>query len=229
VGDGFNLRSLCFLLFKLVSENGIGLGAEGADPLAEFREEFVEGLFEDLAVRGQVVDGVMDRCEAGVASGNALKDVVEAFVAAVTAEPIVGDPFLEGVAEFRREDGGVFAQRGVAGGGEVGERGVAVLGPVSGEEVVVDDVADHAGEAPPFRGDEGFEAVRDPVGIGEAVDRPVSDDAVEDGIGKGSTQGFRPPGHEVAEQVSDAGGGVVFGEKEVGEVVQRGDDRCWEK
>lgn len=223
--NGFNLRYLGFLLFKFVLKNGIRLGAEGADPLAEIGEELLEGVFEDLAVRDQVVDRVMDRCEAGMASGDPLEDVVEAFVAAVAAEPIVGDPFLEGVAQFWRKDGGVLAERGVAGGGEIGERDGAMIGPVAGEEVVVDDVGDRSGEAAPFLGDAGFQPVRDPVGVGEAVDRAVADDAVKDGVGKGSAKRLRPAGHEVAEQVADAGGGVVFSEKEVGEVVQWGDDR----
>ena len=67
-GNGFKLRYLCILLFKFVSENGIRLGAEGENPLAEVGEEVVEGVFEDLAVRGKVVDGVVDRRESGMAS-----------------------------------------------------------------------------------------------------------------------------------------------------------------
>lgn len=227
--DEFKLRYLRFLLFKFISENGIRLGAEGADPSAEVGEEPVECFLEDFAVRGQVVDRVMNRREAGMASGDPLEDVVESFVGAVATEPIVGDPFFEGIAEFRREDGGVFAERGVAGGCEIVERDVAMIVPMAGEEVVVDDVGDHPGEAPPLRCDVGLEVDRDPVGVGEAVDGPVSDDAVEDGVGKGAAQGFRPAGHEIAEQVADAGGGVVFGEQQVGEVVQCGDDRWFGK
>ena len=49
---GFNLRYLCSLLFKTLSEKGIRLGAEGADPLAEVGEELAERFLEDLAVRG---------------------------------------------------------------------------------------------------------------------------------------------------------------------------------
>lgn len=64
---GFKLRDLCFLLFEFISENGIRLGAEGADPSAEVGEELLEGLLEDFAVRGEVLDGIMDRCEARVA------------------------------------------------------------------------------------------------------------------------------------------------------------------
>lgn len=202
--DEFKLRYLRFLLFKFISENGIRLGAEGADPSAEVGEEAEERLLEDFAVRGQVVDRVMNRREAGMASGDPLEDVVEAIVGAVAAEPVVGDPIFEGVAEFRREDVCVFAERGVAAGGEVGESEVAVLVPMSGQEVVVDDVGDHSGKAPPFRCDVGLEVDRDPVGVGEAVDRPVTDDAVEDCVGKGAAQGFGPAGHEVAEQVADA-------------------------
>ncbi len=193
--------------------------------MAEVGEELVEGFLEDLAVRGKVVDGVVDRREAGTASGDALEDVVEALLGAIAAEPVVGDPFFEGVAEFRREDGRVFAERGVADGGEFGERDIAVIGPVAGEEVVVDDVGDRPREAPPSWSDAGLEVERDAVGVGEAVDRAVADDAVEHGVGKGAAQGFGPAGHEVAKQIADAGGGVVFGEQQVGEVVQWGDDR----
>ena len=209
-----------------LSENGIRLGAKGADPLSEVGEEPLECLLEDFAVRGQVGDGVMDRSEAGVAPRDALEDVVEAIVRAVAAEPVVGDPFLEGVAEFRREDLGVFAERCVASGGEVVERDVAVILPMSGQEVVVEDVGDHARKAPPSRGDKSLEVDRDPMRVREAVDRAVPDDAVEHGFGKAAAQRFRPARDEVTEQVADAGGGMVFGKEQVGEVVQCAEDRC---
>lgn len=58
------------------------------------------------------------------------------------------------------------------------------------------------------------------MGIGKAVDGAVADDPLQDGIGKMIAQCFRAAGHEVAEQIAGAGGGIVFRQEEVGQVVQ---------
>lgn len=58
------------------------------------------------------------------------------------------------------------------------------------------------------------------MGVREAIDRAMPDDPVEHGLREAAAQGFRPPGHEIAEHVSHPRGGVVFGEQQMGEVVQ---------
>lgn len=50
--------------------------------------------------------------------------------------------------------------------------------PVEGEEVIVDDVDDDSGVAAAFWGEEFFGFVEGWVGVSEAVDGSVGDDAV---------------------------------------------------
>lgn len=109
-------------------------------------------------------------------------------------------------------------QIGVAGGDEVPERYCAMLVPAPGEEMIVDQIDDHSGEAAAFRGDERFQIRGDRMLIGEAIDGAVADDALHHR--QRQRQRLRSPGDEVAEQVADARKGVVFGQQQVGEVVQ---------
>jgi branched-chain amino acid aminotransferase len=166
----------------------------------------------------EIADGRSDRREPPIPERHAAEDLIKPAVGAVVAEPIVGDAFFQCVRQLRREQRGMGSQVAIAGADEVPERNRGELVPAAGEEVIVDQIDDHSGEAAAFRGDEPFQPGGHGVLVGLAVDRPVADDALHHR--QRQRQRFRPAGHEVAEQVADARKGVVFGKQQVGEVVQ---------
>jgi hypothetical protein len=75
---------------------------EAADPRLQFREEVEEAGFEGVAMLLQVFDGIPDRRKARATQGDAVEDVIETFIAAVVAEPVVGNALLQTVGQFGR-------------------------------------------------------------------------------------------------------------------------------
>lgn len=204
------------------------LRAEFSDPGDEIRKKLVEGGFKHRAVLLEILHGIPDRAEAMVPQGDPVKHAIETLVGAVVAEPVILDPGLKGSTEFRRQDSVMLPQGTIALIDEGPEGQGTELRPAPGQEVIMDDITDHPGKAPPRRSDRRPQPGGDPVGIGEAIDRPVADDSVENRLRKPAMQGFRPAGHEVAEKAAHAGAGIVFGEEEVGQVVQARANGAWE-
>ena len=139
----------------------------------------------------EVGAGFLDGCELGVAAGEVMEGGLKAFLGLVAGEPVVFPHAVEEAEGFGGHEGFLPGEGLVGLGDEAVEREVAPGFPAEGEEVVVEDVDDDAGEAPPLRGEEGAGGGEGGVGVGEGVHGAVHDDALDDAGGQVGRAGIR--------------------------------------
>jgi len=97
---------------------------------------------------------------------------------------------------------------------------------IAGQEMIEEDVGDHARPVAVLRDQHAAERGDGRMGVGEGVDPAVLHDALPDLRRKPIMQ---RPFHEIAGEVADQRLGTLAGEKEMGQIVHRGaiTVTCW--
>ena len=194
------------------------LGSEGIQPGPKIGNQGVENFLQGVAIRFEVGHRGGD-CGAGWAAFcDPIEDFLQSVLSAIVTEPVIGDAGVKVVGEFGGQPLAVGAEFVVALIEKLTQGKRMVLAPGSGKKVVEADVENRVGEASALTSEKLAPADHCGMIVGEAVDRPVSDDAGDDFGWK--IDFFWSSCHEVAEEVANPGCGVVFGEKQVGEIVQ---------
>ena len=193
-------------------------GGEGAGVGHGLGQKLGEIPFELPVVAAEFRHSSGQRRGAGEASGQALQHDLHRFRVAVRFEPAPGDHARSDALQSRGKKLVVLFEDPVEALGELLQRDVGVVMPVSGEEVIVKDI-DEDGTAVAVGGiDPPQAAAGDGIDLGEAVDAPVALDAAPDR--------FRPtvietPLDEIPQHAAEQTRFRRLGEIEVKQVVQK--------
>lgn len=184
------------------------------------REETVEGVVEGLVVVGEALGGGSDWSESGGAGGDSLKGEFDSGYRSVGLEPVLSSHARKGALEVLTEPIRMTFHGVVKFGDKSAEIVIRECGPMLGEKVVEEDVDNDSGESPQFRGEKSPRFVEGGMVIRKAVEGSMHDDAGNDFFRVLLPQSVGSAAHEIAEEVSDAGGIGGTSEEDVGEVVQ---------
>ena len=179
-------------------------------------KEGVEVLAQLPVAHPDVVYRARERRGPGRAGRDAVERGPHRFQPPIGAQPVLPGHVRCDARQARGQRLAVAGERGVDLRGELVQRQGGVPRPAQGEEVVVAEVDDDPGEAPPRALDAVSARAMHRVRVGEGVDAPVQGDAPADA---GGERGIRRALHEVAHQRAQPAVRRLLREQEMGEVV----------